>query len=218
MGELFMLPLRTVLYGMEILLDAMRGVSRTADRAGVIPAADAQPNAAREEPGFRRSSETTSTPLGITATSTTVDTQRLTTEATAMDKDLSNKDMLKLVRYKILFIKREYEHAFPEQEDLVPDEMDSSAFTAWKVAEFIQTLAKGKTPIPDKWKDYPKPDHRSGNYLIGLDDEDKKYLRVYYEVLDRYPREKFKHEEEQIKVLKDIRTELKATKSAISGR
>ncbi|HEX8632647.1 MAG TPA: hypothetical protein VF703_00695, partial [Pyrinomonadaceae bacterium] len=46
-----------------------------------------------------------------------------------MDRDLRD-DMLKLVRYKVLFVKREYEHAFPEQEDLVSENMDGAAFTA----------------------------------------------------------------------------------------
>jgi hypothetical protein len=125
-----------------------------------------------------------------------------------MDKDLHD-DMLKLVRYKVLFVKREYEHAFEEQEDLVSENMDGSAFTAWKVAEFIQSLAKHKTPVPAKWgKTYPEG-YRSGDVLIGLPNEDKKYLRVYYEVMDRYPREKFKYEEEQISVLEGIREELK---------
>ena len=124
-----------------------------------------------------------------------------------MDRDLRD-DMLKLVRYKVLFVKREYEHAFPEQEDLVSENLDGSAFTAWKVAEFIQDLARHKTEVPFKWgKSYPEG-HRTGTVLTGLPDEDKKYLRVYYEVMDRYPREKFKYEEEQISVLEDIRDEL----------
>jgi hypothetical protein len=124
-----------------------------------------------------------------------------------MDKDLGD-DMLKLIRYKVLFVKREYEHAFPEREDLVSENMDGSAFTAWKVAEFIQELGNGKTEVPTKWgKTYPEG-HRNGNVLTGLPDEDKKYLRVYYEVMDRYAREKFKYEEEQISVLEGIRDEL----------
>jgi hypothetical protein len=56
-----------------------------------------------------------------------------------MDKDLSD-DTLKLVRYKILFVKRNYEHAFREHETLVSDDLDSASFSAWKVAEFIQGL------------------------------------------------------------------------------
>lgn len=124
-----------------------------------------------------------------------------------LDKDLRD-DMLKLVRYKILYVRREYEVTFPEREDIVSDNMDGDAFTAWKVAEFIQELAHGTTPVPPKWagQNYPE-DYRSpdGKYLTGIPHEDKKYLRVYYEVLERYPREKFKYEEQQIRVLEEIR-------------
>jgi hypothetical protein len=134
-------------------------------------------------------------------------------EEVEMDRDLSD-DMLKLIRYKVPFVKGEYEHAFPEQEDLVSENMDASAFTAWKVAEFIQTLGRKKTMVPLKWgKSYPEG-YREGDVLTGLPDEDKKYLRIYFEVMDRYPREKFKYEEEQISVLEGIRDELEHQRKA----
>ena len=132
-----------------------------------------------------------------------------------MDRDLRD-DMLKLVRYKVLFVKREYEHAFREEEDLVSENMDAAAFTAWKVAEFIQRLKRDDTRVPDKWLKY-----HSGKYVKEIDvngvktlvlhelpHDDKKYLRVYFEVLDRYPRERFKYEERQIEVLEEIREQL----------
>src|SRR5439155_21121175 len=80
---------------------------------------------------------------------------------TVLDKDLRD-DLLKLVRYKILFVRREYEVAFPEQEDIVSDNMDRDAFSAWKVAEFIQDLHRGETPVPARWEDqnYPPPEFR----------------------------------------------------------
>jgi hypothetical protein len=133
----------------------------------------------------------------------------MTTTTDVLDKDLHD-DMLKLVRYKVLFVRREYEVAFPEQEDLVSDNMDGSAFTAWKVAEFIQDLGKKATPVPTKWgdKNYPPEEFVEGQFLNGIPHEDKKYLRVYYEVLDRYPREKFKYEEQQIRILEQIRDSL----------
>jgi hypothetical protein len=129
-----------------------------------------------------------------------------------MDSDLRD-DMLKLVRYKVLFVKREYEYAFPEQEDLVSENMDGAAFAAWKVAEFIQGLARGETRVPDKWRKYQggkyvrDVQHNGVKTLVlrELPHDDKKYLRVYYQVLDRYPREKFKYEERQIEVLEEIR-------------
>ncbi len=125
---------------------------------------------------------------------------------TVLDKDLRD-DLLKLVRYKILFVRREYEVAFPEQEDIVSDNMDGDAFSAWKVAEFIQDLHRGETPIPARWaeQNYPSDEFRNGQYLTGIPHEDKKYLRVYFQVLERFPREKFKYEEQQIRVLEEIR-------------
>src|SRR5262249_49679638 len=62
--------------------------------------------------------------------------------------------------------------------------------------------------IPEKWRshNYPPDErrYRIGHDLKGLPDDDKKYLRVYYEVLDRYPREPLKYEEDQLKVLREI--------------
>jgi hypothetical protein len=132
------------------------------------------------------------------------------------DKDLSD-DQLKLVRYKILFVKRDYETAFPEREELVSDNMTGEAFTAWKIAEFIQRLDREE--VPEKWrkKSYPRKygdhDKRDGKYYIGkLDDEhDKKYLRVYFEVLERYVREE--DEDTDVDVLREIRDAIKALPS-----
>jgi hypothetical protein len=138
-------------------------------------------------------------------------------EKTMPDQDLHD-DMLKLVRYKILFVKRDYEEVLlPDKEELVSENTDPSGYTAWKVAEFIQNL--GKTPIPEKWlekkyprdvsKDTPTSPPKNGPTIDRLDEEDKKYLRVYYEVLARYPRERFRYEERQIEVLEQIRDKMK---------
>lgn len=105
-------------------------------------------------------------------------------EENGMNKDLRD-DMLKLVRYKVLFVKREEERVLQQGDELVSDNMDSTAFTAWKIAQL-----------------------KDSDVLKGISDEDKKYLRVYFEVLDRYPRERFKYEEDQIKVLEEIRDRL----------
>jgi hypothetical protein len=141
-------------------------------------------------------------------------------ETRKMDREL-NDDTLKLVRFKILFVKRDYEHAFPEQEDLVSDNIDGTAFTAWKVAEFIQRCHRDEIEAPGKWRNkYPakhlKPAHAEGHekqYLTGFPEDDKKYLRVYFEVLERYKREKFRYEEEQIDVLREIRDEIGKSKA-----
>jgi hypothetical protein len=135
-----------------------------------------------------------------------------------MDKDLRD-DMLKLVKYRVLFVKREYETAFFEHEDVIEDNLDASALTAWKTAEFAKHLLEHGERIPQKWGDtYPPKEFRGtrdsdgnfvkqedGKFFNGVRDEDKKYLRVSYEVLERYPRERFKYEEQQIKILEEMR-------------
>lgn len=129
------------------------------------------------------------------------------------ERDLGGDD-LKLVRYKVLFVKRNYEAAFPEQEALVYDKTDATGFTAWKTAEFIQQLARRETHVPHAWRrtgyEYPpdRPEYRAGDILLGLPDEDKKYLRVYYEVLERYPREPLEYEDQQLRILREIRDKI----------
>jgi hypothetical protein len=135
------------------------------------------------------------------------------------DQNLSGKD-LKLVRYKILFTKRGYEHAFPEQEELVYDDTDAGRFTAWKISEFVQSLKEAgehTRKIPEKWGDALKKkaeqDAALGKekrdyverkektyYIKELPHEDKKFLRLFFEVLDRFPREELRHDERQIEV------------------
>jgi len=141
------------------------------------------------------------------------------------DQDLSGDD-LKLVRYKILFTKRGYEFAFPEQEELVHDDMDAGRFTAWKISEFIQSIKDGdaedsRRRISQKWGDALR---KAGDasvekrqyvdvkgksfYIKDFPHDDKKFLRLFFEVLDRFPREDLRYEEQQIEILRDIRDKM----------
>jgi hypothetical protein len=221
-GQLLMLPIAAFVYGVEMLIKTMQGVQQVSNqgmevmvgpqaRLNGLPEARAAPVApvGQDDSVFINNAGDLNSG---TSEITFKEEKPLSTNgdrANGQDKDLHD-DMLKLVRYKILFVRREYEYAFPEQEDLVSDNMDGSAFTAWKIAEFIQDLHREMTRVPLKWVDKKYAteywsDPKNGGYLTGLPHEDKKYLRVYYEVLERYPREKFKYEEQQIKVLEDIR-------------
>ncbi|HEX8634184.1 MAG TPA: hypothetical protein VF703_08550 [Pyrinomonadaceae bacterium] len=236
-GQMFMLPLTVFVYGMELFVQTLQGVQSITDdgldvmtdsvarprdgatgrrgdvtneaRAGGVAEASGQwANVPSGQPTEAGVATTPATPGGDAGRASENKSGEQVKEA-EMDRDLRD-DMLKLVRYKVLFVKREYEHAFPEQEDLVSENMDGAAFTAWKVAEFIQVLGRGEMRVPHKWaeKGYPGGGHVRDGLLLGLRDSDKKYLRVYYEVMDRYPREKFKYEEQQIRVLEQIRDEI----------
>lgn len=123
-----------------------------------------------------------------------------------MDRDL-NDDMNKLVRYSIVCVDRENETVLQGlQETLVRDRLDESGFTAWKILEFVQKMAAGKVDVPWDWEHGNKPDGVviEGGKLHKIGGDPMKYLRVPFQVVDRYPREHFKYEEKQIHVLRRI--------------
>jgi hypothetical protein len=215
-----MLPFTVFVHGMELFVKTMQGMQGAADKGMNVMAGEATQTA-----GTAPSSQSdlaSSTTSSVTDGTTRDGAETIHEEERDMpDRNLSD-DMLKLVRYKILFVKRDYEAAFPEQEELVYDNMTDSAFTAWKVAEFIQSLAKKETKIPPKCGEkYPprhhKPPYREDGILLGFPEDDKKYLRVYYEVLERYPREKLYFEDRQLEVLEDIASGVNKINTASGG-
>lgn len=205
-GQMVMLPVTVLVQSMELFIKTIQGMQRAADNGldAMVDSATVKATISGDE---KRTTDVETSGMTNNAATTPKENTNMT------DRDLSNKDMLKLVRYKILFIKRDYEVAFPEKEELVSDSMDESGYTAWKVAQFIQSLADGNTLVPPKWKEYPENENPSppaspyaqAGILRGLPEDDKKYLRVYFEVLDRYEREKPQYKKDQIKVLKEIR-------------
>lgn len=249
-GQMVMLPLTVFVYGMELFVRTIQGMQRVADDGMDVvvgrtdqtsPALSASKSQSANfetgNEGFQAASilqgnlsdsaNQAVTSKNDSAIGVVVETNQ--EERIKMsDTDLSG-DQLKLVRYKILFVKRDYEVAFPEREELVHDNLTGEAFTAWKVAEFIQRLDREE--VPEKWrkKNYPRKcrDKDDGEYekdgeecerdegkywkkeyIKWLDEEDKKYLRVYYEVLARYDREEANYERDQVEVLKEIRNRL----------
>jgi hypothetical protein len=208
-SEMMKLPVAIFVFSMEMFVKTMQGIQEMVDQ-GI----DTMVRGTIQTPGDPSDSKddlasaVTDGALGESVEATPQTTQK---EKMKMpDQDLHGDNELKLVRYKILFVKRDLEHAFyPEKEELVAESIDATGYTAWKIAEFIQEL--NTVPIPKKWRDkkYPRDVANQANPMIGsLDEEDKKYLRVYFEVLERYPREKFKYEERQIEVLEQIRDKL----------
>jgi hypothetical protein len=269
LGQMVRLPVEAFVYTMEMMVKTLQGLQRMADRSvDALMGKDApsSPDAPARDRNLSNSGPTVAATAHATGNAPDRgsdhhpnDTVNLTPDAIPSggekiekeqrnmpDTNLSD-DMLKLVRYKILFVKRDYEWAFPEAEDLVSDNMTGEAYTAWKVAEFIQGL--DKRAVPAKWddKNYPlkredgketdgaatedkdkkrrdrkryfdqhvvrdakgepvKNEKGEYTYTINfLPDDDKKYLRAFYEVLQRYPREKLRYEERHLEVLEQIR-------------
>jgi hypothetical protein len=235
-GQMLLLPFTVFVFGIELFAKTIRELQRTADEgmdllagdaglpcegasaaegqstASVGGEAPAAPTVAKGSWGDLKSQTIAVTDDGIVRDAAEVNDK----ETVMRDKDL-NDDQLKLVRYKILFVKRDYETAFPEREELVPDNLTGEGYAAWKVAEFIQRLTERRTYIPSDWKKGDKPKYpeedkytentKDGWVLLGLPEKDKKYLRVYFEVLERYVREE--DEDTEVDVLREIRDAIK---------
>lgn len=123
-------------------------------------------------------------------------------EAIMADTNL-NDDMVKLVRYTILTIQRDDEHILGEPRDgqtgklavargekVVTDSMSDEAFSNWVITDYLRQ---------DRHEDVK-------------DDEERKYLRVAYEVLGRWPKQDRKYEKRQLDALQGIQDALEQLK------
>jgi hypothetical protein len=204
-GQFMKLPLEAFVYSMEMFVKTMQGVQKIA-YLSIDMVANGIVQTLVDAPGAESEAITHVTDSTIGDSAETAQQMPQKEERKMPDRDF-REDELKLVRYKILFVKRNYEHVFYEKEELVHDNITETDYAGWKIADFIQKL--NEQPIPGPWlqKNYPRP-AKKGDMINSLAEEDKKYVRVYYEILDRYPRERFKYEEEQIKILEDIADKL----------
>ncbi len=124
---------------------------------------------------------------------------------------MSDCEAVKLVDYKISFVKDGLEAVLFHGEDMVTEaqlECDTS-FEVWKTAEFIQDLSKNPRAIPPIWKKdgepvYPPKEFRADGNYNGLPEDDKKYLRFYQDTLATYQRDKANYERDQASALESI--------------
>jgi hypothetical protein len=137
-------------------------------------------------------------------------TDRSNGKEKTMDIDL-NDDMNKLVRYSIICVDRNHEVVLESlRETLLHERMDERGFTAWKVVEFSNRMAAGHVQAPVEW--ITKPPQGvviDSGKLKALGPDQNKFLRVSFQVVDRFPRERFWYEEKQITALEQIAQSMK---------
>jgi hypothetical protein len=119
-----------------------------------------------------------------------------------VDMDMSS-DELKVVRYRIIFKKRDYETELETGEALVNYSTDGGSYGALKIMEYFEKVAAGAVRKPAKWAQtgYLKnqPELR---WKIPLDD--RKYIGFLYEVIRREERQEKEYDREQVKALREI--------------
>ena len=92
---------------------------------------------------------------------------------------------LKIVRYRIVFTKRDYEATLKEGEEPLNHSIDAAAFAQLKVAQFAGDLQRAGEARPQVWRDKNYPQGVSGDLYHKIPDEDRKYVRVIFAVLYR---------------------------------
>jgi hypothetical protein len=129
-----------------------------------------------------------------------------------MDNKSLQDDMLKTVRYWVSFEKRGYETVLYERTDQVYDNLTDSQFTAWKMAEFMNRLDKGRIDMPDArpggTKISFKPYAQDGTKLGDIDADDKRYLALDWEVVGRVQRRRGWFDERKTEALEEIAEKL----------
>lgn len=109
-----------------------------------------------------------------------------------------NDDMVKLVEFSIVSIERESERILKTGQIIVTDDLTGNAFSNARVAEWVCWQDEERESLSEEARrrhHKAKPDT----------------LRVYYNVLDRWPKEDLKrdekslrYDEEKIEVLREI--------------
>jgi hypothetical protein len=103
-------------------------------------------------------------------------------------------EMVKLVAYTIVSLKPDDEKMMPEGagQVVVTKSMSGDDFISWMLAQYLQ--GAGVDPRDGKTK--PRSEQVAR--------DDLKYLRVYFVVSTRWPREDRKFQERQINALREI--------------
>lgn len=128
--------------------------------------------------------------------------------ATDEEKDTALNDLqddsVKLVAYTIVSLKRGRERILDGGQGsvIVTDSMTGKAFMSWILAKYMQQ----KVDDPAQ----PGKKIRRGDQRL-LPRDELKYLRVYYVVSTRWPRESLEFEQNQVRVLREIRDEMPRT-------
>ncbi len=92
---------------------------------------------------------------------------------------------LKIVRYRIVFTKRDYETTLKEGEEALNDFTEAAAFAQLKMAQFVRDLKQDGGIRPKVWRDKNYPQGVNGDLYHKIPDEDRKYVRVIFAVLYR---------------------------------
>jgi hypothetical protein len=206
-GQIMKLPIAALVSSMEMLTKTMREIQKSLEsNIDVVSNGLAQTlNEISDGTGVARAASTDRSG-GICGDDADTTQQNIDKEEKDMgDQDLGGDD-LKVVRYRIIFTKRDYEAVLDEaDEEIVDYPTDGGSFGGLKVADFMGKVAAGRVNLPVEWrgKDYPEKNSPRRGWRIPRDDQ--RYIAFIYEVIRRVERQDANYDKEEVKALRQIR-------------
>jgi len=213
--QMLKLPVAAFVYSVEMLFKTMQEMQRMADQGidalvdGIAPAR-AGPGHAHSQVSDAAMSFGDVAPGGAAATNHT--THEETSDMT--DVDLRG-DAVKLVRYFIVFNRRDYEAYLGDDTEVITYSTNEGDYQGSKKAEFLAQIAEESAEIPDKWrkKNYPPEEFRDPHdktRFIGLPRQDiEEFLKVKVELVHRYERHEAEYEKDQADALEKLASAVK---------
>jgi|SRR5262245_12731198 len=220
LGQMMKLPVAIFVYGMEMLVKTMQGMQKLADQGvdamlqGIPPQSEMNKEAGCAQSQFSGSMMSVNEGARHRGAKTINHITHM--EVSKMsDQDLRGDD-LKLVRYVVLFTRRDLEVAFPEKTELVTYSTTLGDYQGAKKAEFLRQIDADPIPRPQRWidNDYPESKYRDtdGKKFRDLPKDDiDEFLKVNVQILERYDKEESAYDKDQVKELKGIKEALKDT-------
>jgi hypothetical protein len=211
-SQMMKLPVAAFASGMEMLARAMREIQKSFDQS-----VDAMSDGLAETLGGAANDgggDVDAAPADTSGNAfkdgAGVTLQTMSEEESGMgDQDLSGDD-LKIVRYRIIFTKRDYEATLEKSEEEVVDyPTNGASFGGLKVAEFLAKVERDEVDKPPEWKGKPYPKRHAPNRGWRIPREDRRYIMFLYEVIRRVEREEAEYAKDKVRVLRDIRDIIK---------
>jgi hypothetical protein len=219
-SQMLKFPVAAVAAGFEIMARVMRDMQQTFDR-NVDVVAEGMAQSLREQTAETGTQVQDPEGTSKVVTGNRIDESDSTTQKAGgnmgdwdgQDQDLSGED-LKVVQYRIIFTKRDYEATLSEHEETVNYPTNGASYGGLKVAQFMGDLREHGRKLPQSWQDndeelkYP-PDKfiKDGRYY-GIPEDDQRYITFLYEVIRHVEREEKEYDKEQVKILDQIRRRL----------
>jgi hypothetical protein len=223
-SQMLKFPIAAVAAGFEIMARVMRDMQQTFDR-NVDVVADGMAQSLMDQALDTGTQSQGAGDAGEVAARNGIDESDPTTQKAGgnmgdwdtPDQDLGGED-LKVVRYRIIFTKRDFEDDLKKGEETVNYPTNGGSFGGLKVAEFINELRLEGKPLPSTWitgcypwksyRDENDPPNADPRKYYGIPPEDHRYITFLYEVLRHVEREEKEYDKEQVRILRGIQERL----------